>query len=114
MITVFLPCRAGSERVPQKNTKPFASEIGGLLSLKIKELLKVKLVDTIVVSTNDIEVKRIVRGFTGNIILDDRPDNLPFLIINNWMAYGRQIYLFRLIYYGQISYCYLRQCLKYS
>ncbi|WP_299108173.1 acylneuraminate cytidylyltransferase family protein [uncultured Winogradskyella sp.] len=76
MITVFLPCRAGSERVPNKNTKPFAEVEGGLLFLKIKELLKAKLVDTIVVSTNDNEVKKIVERFGDKIIVDNRPEHL--------------------------------------
>jgi CMP-N-acetylneuraminic acid synthetase len=76
MITVFLPCRAGSERVPNKNTKPFAEVEGGLLFLKIKELLKAKLVDTIVVSTNDNEVKKVVERFGDKIIVDNRPEHL--------------------------------------
>ncbi|MUU79064.1 acylneuraminate cytidylyltransferase family protein [Winogradskyella endarachnes] len=76
MMTVFLPCRAGSERVPNKNTKPFAEVEGGLLFLKIKQLLKAKLVDNIVVSTNDNEVKKIVERFGDKIIVDNRPEHL--------------------------------------
>lgn len=76
MITVFLPCRAGSERVPNKNTKPFAQIEGGLLTLKIETLLKAKRIDTIVVSTNDDEVKKIVKKFDDKIVLDNRPEHL--------------------------------------
>jgi CMP-N-acetylneuraminic acid synthetase len=35
MFTIFLPCRSGSERVPEKNTKPFAEVEGGLLTIKL-------------------------------------------------------------------------------
>ena len=35
---VFLPCRKGSERVPQKNTRTFAGVVGGLLWIKLNEL----------------------------------------------------------------------------
>lgn len=77
MITVFLPCRAGSERVPLKNTKPFAGLEGGLLAIKLKELLKVKLVNKIVLSTNDPIVIKIAKGFKSDrIIIDTRPEHL--------------------------------------
>ena len=34
MITAFLPCRKGSQRIPDKNVKPFAGIEGGLLKIK--------------------------------------------------------------------------------
>ena len=52
-MTIFLPCRLGSERIPQKNTKTFAGVKGGLLKVKLSTLLKVPAIDSIVVSTND-------------------------------------------------------------
>ena len=55
-MTIFLPCRLGSERIPQKNTKTFAGVKGGLLKVKLSTLLKVPAIDSIVVSTNDTEV----------------------------------------------------------
>lgn len=77
MVTVFLPCRAGSERVPRKNTKPFSDIEGGLVSIKLQQLLKVKSVDRIVVSTNDEEVIKIAKRFEDKkVVIDIRPENL--------------------------------------
>ena len=61
VVNVFLPMRAGSQRVPQKNTRPFAGMEGGLCSLKIKQLLGTKLIQNITISTNDPEVMDIIR-----------------------------------------------------
>ena len=52
-ISVFLPCRLGSQRVPKKNTKPFAKFKHGLLELKLKQLLESKLISKIYLSSND-------------------------------------------------------------
>jgi CMP-N-acetylneuraminic acid synthetase len=76
MVTVFLPCRAGSERVPRKNTKAFSGIDGGLLSIKIKQLLEVDEIDNIIVSTNDEEVIKIVKKFSGKVNIDRRPEHL--------------------------------------
>ena len=76
MITVFLPCRAGSERVPRKNTKVFSGNDGGLLSIKIQQLLEVDGIDNIIVSTNDEEVVEIVKKVRGKVSIDRRPDHL--------------------------------------
>lgn len=56
MISVFLPCRAGSVRVPRKNIKPFAGVEHGLIELKLKQLSYSKLVDEVVLSTNDVDI----------------------------------------------------------
>lgn len=53
MITAFLPARAGSERVQDKNTRPFAGFGGGLLELKLRQLDRVDEISEILVSTND-------------------------------------------------------------
>ena len=50
-VTCFLPCRKGSERVPNKNTRPFAGS--SLIEIKLYQLLQSKLIDTIIVSTDD-------------------------------------------------------------
>ena len=76
MITVFLPCRAGSVRIPDKNTKPFANVEGGLLELKIKQLLRIKSVDKIILSTNDLKVIKIAENISNKIIIDNRPEEL--------------------------------------
>ena len=52
-IAFFLPTRKGSERVKNKNTKPFAGIEGGLVENKVKQLLATKLIDEIIFSSND-------------------------------------------------------------
>lgn len=49
----FVPARAGSERVPHKNTRPFAGFAGGLLELKLLQLSQVSRLSSIIVSSND-------------------------------------------------------------
>ena len=52
----FLPCRSGSTRVPRKNCRIFAGIAGGLLSIKINQLVACRNVDEIWISTDDDEV----------------------------------------------------------
>lgn len=52
-IAFFLPTRKGSERVKNKNTRPFAGIEGGLVENKIKQLLATKHIDEILFSSND-------------------------------------------------------------
>lgn len=52
-VAFFLPTRKGSERVINKNTKPFAGIDGGLVENKVKQLLETKLIDEIIFSSND-------------------------------------------------------------
>ena len=65
--------RAGSERVPKKNTKTFSGVKGGLCRIKLEQLVKCNLVDTILVSTNDLEVVKITNSFNSKKIF------FPFL-----------------------------------
>ncbi|MCS5489179.1 cytidylyltransferase domain-containing protein [Algoriphagus limi] len=77
MITAFVPCRKGSERVKNKNTRPFAGVIGGLVRIKLEQLIQVRSIDQIVLSTNDEEVKAIGRSLGhAKIKIVDRPENL--------------------------------------
>ncbi|MEZ9357187.1 acylneuraminate cytidylyltransferase family protein [Vibrio breoganii] len=77
MISVFLPCRLGSQRVPDKNIKNFAGKKGGLLTIKLEQLCRAKHVDSIVVSSNDPRVLEIAKKFGDNrILIDERPDHL--------------------------------------
>jgi len=55
-VTCFLPCRSGSERVPRKNLRPFAGFSRGLIEIKLRQLLQARLVDRIVLSTDDEEI----------------------------------------------------------
>lgn len=77
-VAVFLPTRKGSQRVSNKNTKPFAGFGDGLLELKLKQLVKLK-VDEIILSTNDeasIEIAKKIIDAHFNLKLDIRPDYL--------------------------------------
>ena len=79
-VTAFLPCRAGSQRIPNKNTKPFGGEADGLLGVKLKQLLAVAAIDRVVLSTNDPDVLAIgekwLSASAGKLAIDRRPDHL--------------------------------------
>lgn len=75
-VSVFLPVRKGSQRVPKKNTRQFAGFSGGLLELKLKQLIEVKNIDEIIVSTNDEACMAIARKFQPDVKIDHRPDEL--------------------------------------
>lgn len=76
-ISVFLPCRAGSERVPHKNTRTFAGTEGGLLKIKLQQLIACNVIDTIVLSTNDEEVIQLAKTLSSDKIkIDRRPEHL--------------------------------------
>lgn len=67
-INVFLPMRAGSERVFKKNTKTFSGIQGGLCRIKLEQLVKCDLIEEIFVSTNDPEVVEISNSFQSEKI----------------------------------------------
>lgn len=74
---VFLPCRKGSQRVSNKNTRSFAGIDGGLLRIKLEQLLACKKIDAIYLSSDDDVVLNIGRVMNdGRIIIDRRPDHL--------------------------------------
>jgi N-acylneuraminate cytidylyltransferase len=77
-VSVFLPTRAGSQRVKNKNTRTFANLKGGLLSIKLRQLLDCKAIDEVVVSTNDSESIKTAEKFTDDSRLKIviRPDHL--------------------------------------
>ncbi len=77
--SVFLPVRKGSQRVKNKNTRPFASFSNGLLELKLSQLINVDSISEIIVSTNDPECEKIGREFSKlfpKVIVDKRPEHL--------------------------------------
>ena len=76
-VVAFLPCRAKSERVLNKNTRPFAAGGESLLSLKVRQLRSVPTIDQVVVSTNDSTVIEFVESLEDSrVMVDERPDNL--------------------------------------
>lgn len=77
MITAFLPCRKGSQRIPDKNVKPFAGVEGGLLKIKLDQLLACSSIDSILVSSNDERVLDFASKVNDSrVIIDNRPDYL--------------------------------------
>lgn len=77
MITAFIPCRKGSQRIPNKNIRSFANVSGGLLEIKLFQLLECADIDKIVVSTNDDIVLNYCRKINNSkILIDKRPDYL--------------------------------------
>jgi N-acylneuraminate cytidylyltransferase len=76
-IAFFLPTRKGSERVSNKNTRPFAGIQGGLLAVKLRQLLAVSQVEEIVLSTNDERSIEIALSFNAEKIrVVERPEYL--------------------------------------
>lgn len=73
----LIPCRKGSQRIVNKNTKRFGSYENGLLSLKIEQLLQSSFVDRIIISTDDPVVVEISEKYQKEsekeICIVDRP-----------------------------------------
>ena len=77
-IAFFLPTRKGSERVKNKNTRPFADIEGGLVENKIKQLLSTKHIDEILFSSNDEMCLAIAEQYTSDsrLRIIPRPNEL--------------------------------------
>ena len=77
-IAFFLPTRKGSERVRNKNTRPFAGIEGGLVEIKIKQLLASKHIDEILFSTNDETCIQVAEKFKrdSRLKIIPRPEKL--------------------------------------
>jgi CMP-N-acetylneuraminic acid synthetase len=77
ILDVFLPCRSFSERVKNKNIKKFSNKKFGLFELKIYQLLKIKKIKNIIVSTNDKKILNYLnlKKFK-KIYIDKRSDEL--------------------------------------
>lgn len=78
-ISVVLPIRAGSQRILNKNTRPFGPYPFGLTELKISQLLKIEALDEIVVDTDIQEMGNILErlkrgGENVSIIRVERRD----------------------------------------
>lgn len=73
----FLPTRKGSERVINKNTRTFAGIEGGILRVKLDQLLAVDRISSIIVSTNDEATINIAESFNDpRIKIVERPEYL--------------------------------------
>ena len=63
-VTALIPCRAGSERVPNKNTRPFANS--SLIQIKLEQLSLVPSIGKVIVSTDDPVVVAACEEFGGS------------------------------------------------
>ena len=77
-ITFFLPTRKGSERVKNKNTRPFADIEGGLVENKVKQLLATKHIDEIIFSSNDEKCMDVAEKYSydSRLRIIPRPEEL--------------------------------------
>ena len=64
-ITAVIPIRSGSQRVKDKNLRPFVNTT--LMENKIEMLLKVPELDSIIVNTNSEEAIEIVNERYGGV-----------------------------------------------
>ena len=77
-IAFFLPTRKGSERVKNKNTRPFAGMDRSLIENKIRQVLGTKLIDEIILSTNDEKCMEVAQKYASDkrLHIISRPDEL--------------------------------------
>jgi len=78
-LSIVLPIRKGSQRVKNKNIRPFSKEGKSLTELKITELLKIEKVDEIVITSNYEEAIAQVEAIAkddSRVTIDKRPEHL--------------------------------------
>ena len=78
-LSIVLPIRKGSQRVKNKNIRPFSKDGKSLTELKIIELLKIKNADEIVVTSNYDEAIEQIEAIAKNdprVKIDKRPEHL--------------------------------------
>ena len=76
-VAFYLPTRQGSERVINKNTRPFAGIEGGLVENKVKQLLETKLIDEIIFSSNDKTCMAVAEKYKDSRLrIIERPEEL--------------------------------------
>lgn len=81
-VTVIIPCRGGSEGVKKKNIAKLAGV--PLLDYTVTHAKRSNLVDTIVVSTEDAEIKAVAQSL--DVVVIDRPDDLAHADVMPWEA----------------------------
>ena len=74
---MVIPCRAGSSRVREKNTRPFGPKGESLLEIKLRQVLQLDFVDEIILSTNDPLCVAVAREVSeSRVTVDRRPEEL--------------------------------------
>ena len=61
----IIPARGGSKRIKKKNIKLFFGR--PMISYAIKNAIKSKLFDEVIVSTDDLEIKKIAKKFGASV-----------------------------------------------
>lgn len=75
MLSVFLPIRKNSQRVPNKNVKNFAGVEGGLTKIKLDQLINVSNIDKIILSTDcEIAISIAKKINSNKVFIDNRPE----------------------------------------
>ena len=77
-VAFFLPTRKGSERVKNKNTRPFAGQEGGLVENKLRQVLASRCIDEILFSSNDESCIAVAEKYANESRLHiiQRPESL--------------------------------------
>ncbi len=68
-INVFLPCRKGSKRILHKNTKKFSNFKLGLFEIKFNQIINIKNLDKVYVSTDDNKIINFLKKKKSNKII---------------------------------------------
>jgi CMP-N-acetylneuraminic acid synthetase len=86
-ITVLVPMKGNSERVPNKNLRLFDGK--PLYHALVSEILKSKYVNQVVINTDSEKIKEDCSKFFPSVILIDRPDSIcgDFVPMNDVIAY---------------------------
>ncbi|MCJ2188715.1 acylneuraminate cytidylyltransferase family protein [Novosphingobium beihaiensis] len=75
-IFAMIPCRKGSQRIPNKNTRPLPGYPGGLLELKLRQVFASHMLDGVVLSTDDLlcmEIAEQLRPEGKYLAIESRP-----------------------------------------
>lgn len=82
-VAFFLPTRKGSERVKNKNTRPFGNISDGLVGNKLRQLLKTRHIDEIIFSSNDERCIQIAEQYSDSRLrIIPRPEELCLCTTN--------------------------------
>ena len=95
-ICFFLPTRKGSQRVKSKNTRVFSGIAGGILELKLTQLLASTTITRVILSTNDeisMEIAHRLDPGQSKIVMIERPEHLCLdtTVLTDLIAYVPEI-----------------------
>lgn len=70
IIKAIIPVRAGSQRVKNKNIKPFANS--SLLEIKVRQMLSIKELDGVIVNSDSEEMLEIAKNLGAETVKRDK------------------------------------------